>query len=263
MRARRAALAAALLAWALAAAAQDPAIRLEALTERIAKLHAQLGQDVLRERSKRALTETVRQFDAALRQAKARASGAEERDTYVLLGLLWTDYRAWALKPATRDHAKKLAERAEEVAWVAAKGARLKHAGGRGGTGPLVLEAAHAAMLSQRLARLYLLRRWDVKPESAERTAPAVESDLERTLERLRAAPANTPPIETELQAAHGQLAFLLKAGRELDSRRPDPRALEFAAKSADHLLESMERVAGLYEGASAPISSAPGSPRP
>jgi hypothetical protein len=238
-------------------------MRLEALTERIAKLHAQLGQDVLRERSRRALAETVREFDAALREAKARASGAEERETYVLLGLLWTDYRAWALKPATRDNAKKLAERAEEVAWVAAKGARLEHARGRKGTGLLALEAAHAATLSQRLARLYLLRRWDVKPESAERTIPAVEADLQRTLERLRAAPANTPRIETELQAAQGQLAFLLKAGRELDSRRTNPRTLEFAAKSADHLLESMQRVVELYEGTSDPISSAPGSPRP
>jgi hypothetical protein len=245
----RAAVAALLLGWAAGAAAQDPAMRLETLAERIAKLQAQLGQNVLAERSRRALPEAVRDFDKALREARARASGPEVRDTYILLGLLWTDYRAWALKPATRDNAKKLAERAEEVAWVASKGARLVHASGRKGTGLLALEAAHAATLSQRLARLYLLRRWDVKPESAERAAPAVEADLERTLEKLRTAPANTPEIETELQAAQGQLAFLLKAGHELDSRRANPRALEFVAKSADHLLESLERVVRLYEG--------------
>ena len=249
MSALRAWLAAALLGWTAAAQAQDPAMRLETLTERIAKLHAQLGQGVLAERSKRALPEAVREFDTALREARARASGPEVRDTYILLGLLWTDYRAWALKPPTRDNAKKLAERAEEVAWVAAKGARLVHGSGRKGTGLLALDAAHAATLSQRLARLYLLRRWDVKPESAERAAPAVEAGLQRALEKLRAAPANTPEIETELEAAQGQLGFLLKAGRELDARRSDPRTLEFAAKSADHLLESMQRVVRLYEG--------------
>jgi hypothetical protein len=239
----------ALLALATVARAQDPAMRLEALSERIAKLHAQLGQNVLLERSRRALPETVREFDGALREVKARAAGAEVRDNYLLLGLLWTDYRAWALKPATRDNAKKLAERAEEVAWVAAKGARLVHGAGRKGTGALALEAAHAATLSQRLARLYLLRRWDVKPESAERAAPAVEKQLQGTLEKLRAAAANTPEIDTELQAAQGQLAFLLQAGRELDTRRADMRTLEFAAKSADHLFEAMERVVRLYEG--------------
>ena len=237
------------LALATCARAQDPAMRLEALSERIAKLHAQLGQQVLVERSRRALPESVREFDAALRDVRALAAGPEARDTYILLGLLWTDYRGWALKPPTRDNAKKLAERAEEVAWVAAKGARLVHGTGRKGTGALALDAAHAATLSQRLARLYLLRRWDVKPESAERAVPAVEAQLQGTLDRLRAASANTPQIETELQAAQGQLAFLLQAGRELDTRRADMRTLEFAAKSADHLFEAMERVVRLYEG--------------
>ena len=207
-------------------------MRLEMLAERIAKLHAQVGQGVLVERSRRALPEAVRDFETALREVRSRPAGPEIRDNYVLLALLWTDYRAWALKPATRDNARKLAERAEEVAWVAAKGARLSHDAGRTGTGLLALEAAHAATLSQRLARLYLLRRWDVKPETSE-----------------RAAPANTPAIETELQAAQGQLAFLLQAGRELDTRKAEARTLEFAAKSADHLLESMQRVVRLYEG--------------
>jgi hypothetical protein len=224
-------------------------MRLEALSERIAKLHAQLGQNVLVERSRRSLTESVRDFEGALREVKAHATGAEVRDNYLLLGLLWTDYRAWALKPATRDNAKKLAERAEEVAWIAGKGARLLQGAGRKGTGALALDAAHAATLSQRLARLYLLRRWDVKPESAERAVPAVEKQLQGTLDKLRGAGANTPQIDTELQAAQGQLAFLLQAGRDLDTRRADMRTLEFAAKSADHLFEAMERVVRLYEG--------------
>ena len=248
MNAARLALAIALLVAGVAHA-QDPAMRLEALTERIAKLHAQVGQGVLAERSKRALPEAVREFESSLRAVQVRPAGPEIQDNYLLLGLLWTEYRAWALKPATRDNAKKLAERAEEVAWVAGKGARLVHATGRKGTGALALEAAHAATLSQRLARLYLMRRWDVKAESSERAAPAVETELQRSLERLRAANQNTPEIDTELQAAQGQLAFLLQAGRELDTRRADMRSLEFAAKSADHLLESMERVVRLYEG--------------
>ena len=242
-------LAAAALVAAADAHAQDATMRLETLTERIAKLHAQVGQGVLAERSRRALPEAVREFDAALREVRSRPAGPEIRDNYVLLGLLWTDYRAWALKPASRDNAKKLAERAEEVAWVAAKGARLVQEGGRKGTGLLALDAAHAATLSQRLARLYLLRRWEVKPETSERAAPAVEAQLARTLEKLRAARANTPEIDTELQAAQGQLGFLLQAGRELDSRKAGARTLEFAAKSADHLLESMQRVVRLYEG--------------
>ena len=249
MKGAAAVLAALALLACSGARAQDPTIRLETLTERIAKLHAQLGQGVLVERTRRALPEAVKEFDAALREVRARPAGPEIRDNYVLLALLWTEYRAWALKPATRDNARKLAERAEEVAWIAAKGARLSHDAARKGTGVLALDAGHAATLSQRLARLYLLRRWDVKPETSERAAPAVEAELQRLLDKLRTAPANTPAIETELQAAQGQLAFLLQAGRELETRKAEMRTLEFAAKSADHLLESMQRVVRLYEG--------------
>ena len=224
-------------------------MRLEMLAERIAKLHAQVGQGVLADRSRRALGQAVQDFESGLRDVKARSTGAEIRDNYVLLGLLWTEYRAWATKPATRDNAKKLAERAEEVAWIAAKGARLVHEPGRKGTGRLALEAAHAGMLSQRLARLYLTRRWGVKQETAGREIPEATADLQRTLDKLRASPHNTPAIQTELQAAEGQLGFLLQGGRELGGRRAGAQAPEFVAKSADHFLESMERLVRLYEG--------------
>jgi hypothetical protein len=246
---RLAAAALALAAFASPASAQDPALRLEMLAERAAKLHAQVGQGILAERSRRALAEALREFDAGLKEVQSRPAGAEIRDNYILLGLLWSEYRAWALKPATRDNAKKLAERAEEVAWVAAKGARLEHEPGRKGTGRLALEAAHAAMLSQRLARLYLTQRWDVKQESAGRAIPGVVSDLQATVERLRTAPQNTPEIVTELQAAEGQMGFLLQGGSELLGKRAGGQVSEFVAKSADHMLEAMERVERLYEG--------------
>ena len=97
--------------------------------------------------------------------------------------------------------------------------------------------------------RLYLLRHWGVKEATSDREIPTVAGDLKGMLEKLRTVQANTPQIETELQAAEGQLAFLLQAGRELEGRRPSARSLEFAAKSSDHLLESMVRVVRLYEG--------------
>ena len=246
----RRALAALLLALAApAASAQEPAMRLEALTERIAKLHAQMGQGVLAERSRRAMPEAVREFESALRVAAGRASTPEGRDNYVLLRLLWQDYRAWALKPPTRDNARKLADRAEEVSWIAAKGARMLVEPGRRGTGRLALDASHAATLAQRVARLHLLRRWGIRDDSVANALAASSADLRATLEKLRNSAANTPEIETELQVADGQMAFLLQAARELEGGRGSARQMEFIAKAGDHMLESMERVVRLYEG--------------
>jgi signal transduction histidine kinase len=99
------------------------------------------------------------------------------------------------------------------------------HESGRKGTGRLALDAAHAATLSQRLARLYLMQRWGVKQETSGREIPAVAADLQRTLEKLRAAPQNTPEIVTELQAAEGQMGFLLQGGARA-GRQARQRAL-------------------------------------
>lgn len=234
---------------AMAAGAQEPAMRLEGLAERIAKCQAQLGQGVLADRTRRALPEVVREFDTALRAVSARGGSPEVRDNYLLLGLLWQDYRAWALRPATRDNAKRLADRVEEVAWIAAKGARMVTEPGRRGTGRLALDAAHAATLSQRVARLHLLRRWGLRDASIERQLAASSTDLRATLEKLRAAAANTPEIDTELQVAEGQLGFLLQAAQELEGGRGSVRQMEFIAKAGDNIFESMERAVRLYEG--------------
>jgi hypothetical protein len=88
-----------------------------------------------------------------------------------------------------------------------------------------------------------------VKAESSSQQIPAVSGELQRALEALRAAPQNTPAIETELHAAEGQLGFMLQAARELDGKRRGIYQPEFVAKAADHMLDSMERVARMYEG--------------
>ena len=248
MRLARAALLAAVLA-AAAAQAQEPALRLESLAERIAKLHAQVGQGVLAERSKRALPEAVREFDGALKSASARATTAEARESYLLLRLLWQDLRPWTLKPPTRDNAKRISDRVEEVTWVAAKGARMTVNPGRKGTAVLAIDATHVATLAQRVARLHLLRRWGLRDSTLGVTLEGASAELRATLERLRAAGANTPEIETELAVAAGQLQFLLQAAQELEGGRGSTRQLEFIAKAGDHILESMERAARLYEG--------------
>jgi hypothetical protein len=239
------------LAVALHAAAEEPALRLEALAERIAKLQAQVGQGVLAERSKRALPEAVRDFDDALRNATARATTNDARENYLLLRLLWQELRPWTLKPATRDNAKRISDRVEEVAWIAAKGARMTVEPGRKGTAVLALDAARVATLAQRVARLYLLRRWGLRDSALTATLQASSRELRETLDRLRRSPANTPQIETELSVAAGQLQFLVQAAQELEGGRGSLRQMEFIAKTGDHILESMERAARLYEGAS------------
>src|SRR5258708_20627501 len=128
-------------------------LRLAPAVERIARLHAQSGQDVMGARSRRALAEAVRDFHAGLPAALAAAPGPEARENYVLLAMLWQDYREWVHRAPSRQAARKLRERTEEMAWVASKGVRLGSETPRASVASAGLTASQAAAASQRIAK--------------------------------------------------------------------------------------------------------------
>jgi hypothetical protein len=220
--------------------------------ERMAKLHAQAGQGIVADRARRALAESVAEFDALQRRAVAAAPAGEGRDNALLLGLLWREYRPWLARAATRDTARRMAERTEELAWVALKGARMAQASAP----PAAAEALRAGVLAQRVARLLLLRRWEIRDEAASRELATASRELGAIVERLRANAAPDGEIAAELQVAQNQLAFLDQAARDLAAKPASAQALEIAAKAGDNVLEAMRRASRLYEGAALSASA-------
>jgi hypothetical protein len=222
------------------------ALRVASLTERALKLQAQAGQSILADRSHRALAQTVRDLDAAVRGVGVPASPAELHESAAILRLLVADYRAWALKAPTRDNARKLGERAEEIAWEAAKVARLLGEAGEPAHA-LAAKAADASALSQRIARLLLWQRWGIASSSGVNELALAKAALRADLDALRAAPATTSEIESELQVAENQAAFLFAAAYRLASGAEGARQVDFVAKASDNMHESLERLVSLY----------------
>ncbi len=214
------------------------ALRVATLAERIAKLQAQAGQGVLAERAKRSLAQAVRQLDASARGLGRPAAPAELHESVAILQILAREYRTWATKPATRDNARGLGERCDELAWTAAKAARLFAPG----TATPAARAHRAAALGQHAARLALWRQWHVGGSVDDELALST-AELHADIEALHAAPA-TPETDAELQVAENQAAFLFTALRESAT---DARALETAAKASDNMQESMERLSALH----------------
>ena len=223
------------------------ALRLVMLGERFAKLHAQLGQGVLAQRSRRDLAQAERDFDAALRLVASQSASPELRDNTLLLTALWREHREWLGRPPSRETARQMRTRTEEIVWIAQKGARLLQGESRASVNAGAFRAAQAEILSQRLAKAYLWRRWGMHDEKLQKEARESDENLERLLAALHEARGNSPEVEGELQAADTQLKFLRENARELDAGRPGQSAIEFVAKAADHIREAMERVEQLY----------------
>jgi len=248
MRALSAAAVFAVALVAVAAHAAEPqrasaALRLAPTIERIARLHAQVGQGVMAARSRRGLAEAMRDFSATLRAALANAQGAELRDNYMLLSMLWQDYRDWAQRPPTRETARKLRDRTEETSWVASKGVRLTTEASRNVLSGSALRASQVALFSQRVAKSYLWKRWDIRDEGLERELRDARENLPRALESLAATPELAPEILAQVESAQTQWRFLSDAAKQLDASPGNARALEHACKAADFILEAMEKV--------------------
>ena len=249
----RAAAAALILAAAGAAFAVEPraatpaevnaASRLAMLAERIAKLHAQLGREVLVARSRRALTDSLAEFERGLRDVSAAAPGPEIRDNYRLLRLLWDEYRIAAGQPPTPENGRKLAERNEEVAWIAGKGARLLAPQPRARATELAMAAGNARAAAVRLAKLHLQRGWAFPAAALGPELEAAEAEVRQALLVAQAAAETDEALASELRVAEGQLAFLKHAAGQ--------RNLEHVAKSGDNIAEVMDRVARAYASVS------------
>lgn len=218
-------------------------MRLAALAERVAKLHAQAAHGVMVERSRRGLADAVRDFDLLLR-ASGRAAAPQTRESYLLLGLLWEEYRVIALRPPTREGVRRLADRTDEVAWVASRAAAAEQPG----LGPIAAKAARVCVLSQRVPRLILMRRWDPRNAELGREAAAATEELAGTLEDLLSASQNVPDLASQVQVARTQHGFLTSATAEIQRTGAGVKALENIAKTGDNILEAMQRVTRQYE---------------
>jgi len=218
-------------------------LRLGPMIERMARLHAQAGHGVMAQRSRRALADSVRDFDATLRSALAAAPGTEARDNYVLLAMLWQDYREWILRAPSRETARKLRDRTEETAWIAAKGVRLMNDSARAGASAAAVRASQASTASQRIAKAYLWRRWEIRDDGLDRELREARENLPRALEAIASTPGLSPELVAHVESAQTQWRFLSDAATQLDASAANARALEFACKAADHIFEAMDRV--------------------
>lgn len=233
-------------------AAVNAAARLPMLVERVTKAYALRQQQTLEIRARRQMQDAIREFEKTLRDLQAGAPAGEIEDNYQLLAQLWGEFRDLTSTPATAQSMAKLAEQNEEVVWIATKGAQLVAENARSKRSTLIATSGDARVLTQRLAKLYLLRAAGLRNKVIEADLKAANDQLRADLNTLQAAPENTPQIRQELALAETQMLFLKGTVDELNRNQTSMERLEHVAKACDNILEVMDRVTRLYEGVKA-----------
>jgi hypothetical protein len=225
------------------ATAIDVAGRQRMLTQRIVKAYCQLGLGVTPDVSRAQLTNAVQRFDAQLDDLDRAAPDASARDALARLRERFGGLRSVATGAVSRDGARELATRGDDVLQAAQQVVALFERAAATPQARLVNLSGRQRMLSQRLAKLYMLRAWQVDTPSLSEELKATRSEFERALATLRTARENTLAIARELDAVALQWEWFKTA---LSLQGVDSYVF-LVGEASEAMLNSMELVTAKY----------------
>lgn len=218
------------------------------LSQRMAKAWLAIGQDIETARAQRILADSMALFDRQFVELKAYAPTPEIRATYAALDPVWSEYKTALVGAAPgRAAAPRLVGLDGRVLQLAHQGTvQLEKHSGRS-IGRLVNIAGRQRMLSQRVAKFYLVQSWKADVPPARKELDTSRAEFVQALALLYDAPEATPAIRQLLDLARQQWVFFENAllhGAE-GSAGQQRSAQVFS--TSENILEVMDRVTGHY----------------
>ncbi|PWB57606.1 MAG: hypothetical protein C3F18_03945 [Nitrosomonadales bacterium] len=216
------------------------------LSQRIVKFYCQAGQQILVDKSKKQLLESIDLFEAQLLELKQVAPNQEVQVAVAKMEALWGPFKEIAAATPTKEGGKKLIGMSEELLQATHKTTMLLQDAAGTQAGRLVNIAGRQRMLSQRMAQFYMLKRFGFNTSEVNDGLEQARNEFKGALQELLASPQNTPAIRKELELAKMQWIFFENALAR-DSAYDVTFAVN-AATSSERILEVMDRVTGMYE---------------
>lgn len=233
--------------------------RLRMLSQRIAKAYCQIGQGILADAARKILANSLSLYDEQLDSLRAYAPTPDIRATYDELATAWRGYREVAAAPPTLAGAKQVAVLNESVLRLAHLGTTQLELHSGSNLGRLINISGRQRMLSQRLAKFYMLRHWGISSSEMDSEARVARGEFISALDALGKAKENTSAIAGDLELAKVQWLFFDQALQSQRGGGKDDAEAQNVATTSERILEVMDRITGMYARLS--VAAAPAQP--
>ena len=212
------------------------------LSQRIVKAYALVGQKAMLSANMQ-LKKSIELFDAQLNELTQFAATPEEKQSIKEVTNLWKQFKPLAQAKPNIDEAPKLAEMSDQVLAAAHQFVLLLQKRSGTNLGKLVNISGRQRMLSQRIAKFYVLTSWGLdNPEYPKKMNKAIREFTE-ALHTLKTAPENTSEIKDALEKVEKDwttftLSKKIRGGRYMPS---------LIVRSLDKILDQMNYITALY----------------
>ncbi len=248
-----AACAAAITPWSISSNAQistaiaiNRAARFRALSQRIAKLQAQMLLGVMASPARETLASAQRLMQLGSEElSKANLTG-QAAALFTTLTRSVASLNATVTSNVTKESLVTLNTQANKLLDDANALTTHLEESSKQASARIINLAGRQRMLSQRLAKNYFLAAAGLEAPLVRTQLGSDQNDFRQALNTLNTSPVSTPSIRNEIQLSQSQWVFFESAL----ARKPDAEAMTTIATASERLLEVNNNLVVLYETA-------------
>lgn len=219
--------------------------RLRAQSQRLAKLYLQIGLGLNADAARRHLGNGSTQFDADLADLSRNARNVKTQRTLTRTGELWSEMKAALVVPYSLENMKRVNYLSDDLMLTAGKLAMQVEDEAETPVGRLLDLSLRQGMLTQRLAKLYLMAQAGDKSRGRLVDVEQARKEFATALNELSSARENSPASREALELAKTQWLFFENEINEL-GRGESGKPLHVATAS-ERIMEALEAVSAQF----------------
>jgi nitrate/nitrite-specific signal transduction histidine kinase len=213
------------------------------LTQRIVKAYAQELLDVQPIKARQQRKNAIALYERQLHALVAYAPNTSVKEALNRVGKLWGNFKAASSGEVHGKGIEKLSIISDEVLHASHQVVLRLTELSSDSVGHLVNIAGRQRMLSQRIAKLYMLRSNGLDTDKVRQAQNQAVHEFTAALNKLSTAPENTPEIRQALQEIHRQWT-IFETGFRLHNGNYIPLLI---ALSSEKVLKGMNDITGMY----------------